>query len=69
MYKLTTLPSGAVNNENILRVQDAACIPFDPANTDYQQFKKHLAEGGELQAADGTVMTPEQVQEFLLTLS
>lgn len=43
-------------------------IPFDPANTDYQQFKKHLAEGGELQDAEGQVMTPEAVQAFVATL-
>lgn len=43
-------------------------IPFDPANTDYQQFKKYLAEGGELQDAEGQVMTPEAVQAFVATL-
>ena len=69
MYKLTTLPSGAVNNENILRVQDAACIPFAPANTDYQQFKKHLAEGRELQDADGIPLSTQAVAEFLEKLS
>ena len=63
MYQLTNWTN------QVKRLSDNAFIPFDPANTDYQQFKKHLAEGGELQAADGTVMTPEQVQEFLLTLS
>ena len=64
MYKLSNIFENVV-----VRLSNNAHIPFDPANTDYQQFKKHLAEGGELQAADGTVMTPEQVQEFLLTLS
>ena len=39
------------------------CIAADSA------FQEYLKNGGELQAADGTVMTPEQVQEFLLTLS
>ena len=68
MYKRIQDKDGSILN-TIWRVVDNAFIPFDPANTDYQQFKKHLAEGNELQAADGTVMTPEQVQEFLLTLS
>jgi len=31
-------------------------IPFDPANTDFAQFKKDLANGAELQDADGTVI-------------
>ena len=39
------------------------CIAADPA------FQEYLKNGGELQAEDGTVMTPEQVQEFLLTQS
>ena len=32
-------------------------------------FQEHIKTGGELQDAEGQVMTPEQVQEFLLTLS
>ena len=66
MYQLVKIPT---TNEITTVRKENSFIPFDPANTDYQQFKKHLAEGIELQAADGTVMTPEQVQEFLLTQS
>ena len=29
----------------IKRIADNAFIPFDPANTDYQQYLKWLAEG------------------------
>jgi hypothetical protein len=39
------------------RLSDNACIPFDPANTDYQAFKKDVLAGAELQDADGNVMT------------
>ena len=47
MYKLH--PS---NNEIIMRVADNAFIPFDPANTDYQQYLKWLKEGNQPQPAD-----------------
>jgi hypothetical protein len=49
----------------VQRLSDNAFIPFDPANTDYAQFKKAVAEGAELQDADGNVMTAEAAQEFV----
>lgn len=52
----------------VSRLSDGACIPFDSANTDYQQFKKDIMDGGELQDADGVVMTPEAAQEFVTSL-
>jgi hypothetical protein len=71
MYKLNsgfgTLPV------NVQRLSDNAFIPFDPANTDYQQFKKDVlqgspdgsTEGAELQDADGNVMTQEEAVAFI----
>ena len=44
------------------------CIPFDPANTDYQQFKIQVADGVPLEDPDGNTMTQEQVDEFLRTI-
>jgi len=41
---------------------------FSPDNTDYQQFKKDLANGVELKDAEGNQMTPEQITTFLETL-
>lgn len=51
MYKLGHLTlSGQV--ANIIRIEDMAIIPFDPANTDYQAYLKWLEEGNEPLPAD-----------------
>jgi hypothetical protein len=65
MYKLI---NGPLNRQSVLRIADGAYIPFDPANTDYQAFKKEVLAGAELQDADGNVMTQEQADEFIGTL-
>jgi hypothetical protein len=39
---------------------------FDPANTDYQTFKKEVLAGAELQDAEGVVMT--DASAFIATL-
>ena len=44
-------------------------IPFDPANTDYANFKKEiLADEAQLQDADGNTMTAEQAKAYVATL-
>jgi hypothetical protein len=43
-------------------------IPIAPDNTDYQQFKKDLANGVQLEDATGTVMTADQIKTFMETL-
>jgi hypothetical protein len=51
MYKIP------LKNDNaVIRLSDNASIPFDPANTDYANFKKDLADGAELQDAEGNVI-------------
>ncbi len=56
MYKLSIQPDTKQVN-CVIRLSDNAFIPFDPANTDYQQFKAQVLAGAELQDADGNVMT------------
>lgn len=67
MFKLATPDFDGVVR-CVQRLSDSAFIPFDPANTDYQQFKLDIANGAELQDADGNVMTAEQVQAFMEAL-
>jgi hypothetical protein len=50
----------------VQRLSDNACIPFDPANTDYANFKAQImADEAQLQDADGNVMSPEAAQTFV----
>jgi hypothetical protein len=37
----------------VTRLLDGACVPFDPANTDYQQYLTWVAEGNEPLPAEG----------------
>ncbi len=62
MYKLIK------DADIVQRLSDGACIPFDPANTDYQTFKKEVLAGAELQDADGNVMTQAEADAFIATL-
>ena len=56
MYKLNRNIFGGQPN-GVIRLADTATIPFDPANTDYANFKKEVLAGAELQDAEGNVMT------------
>lgn len=40
------------NDQIVLRIADYTFIPFDPANTDYQDYLAWLAEGNEPLPAD-----------------
>jgi len=65
MYKLNKSPF-TTEIVSVQRLLDNAFIPFDPANTDYQTFRKEVLAGAELQDADGNVMT--QANEFIKEL-
>ena len=70
MYKLSPkkqTPSGLIDANVIQRIADNASIPFDPANTDYANFKKEiLADEAQLQDADGNVMA--DAKDYVRTL-
>ena len=53
----------------VFRINDNTSIPFDPANTDYANFKTAILEDkAQLQDADGNTMTAEQAKDFVKEL-
>ena len=67
MYKL--LKNSTTNNVCAISIQInnvLNSIPFDPANTDYQTFRKEVLAGAELQDANGNVMT--DAKDYVRTL-
>lgn len=69
MYKLLPNNWDGTPVKVVLRIADNAFIPFDPANTDYANFKREINEGtAQLQDADGNLMTAEQAKDFVKEL-
>jgi hypothetical protein len=65
MYKqcvnlITQTPVNIIN-----RLSDNACIPFDPNNQDFVQFKKDIANGATLQDPTGTPITGSALTTFI----
>ena len=55
MYKTLKNIDGTISTTSIKRISDNAFIPFDPANSDYQQYLKWLSEGNTPEPAEETV--------------
>jgi hypothetical protein len=56
MYKLGQLFFEQTEPSCVIRILDGAAIPISSDNTDYANFKKDLANGAELQDAEGNVI-------------
>ena len=69
-YKLykTSFDQQQPNAAMTVGIEPCKSFIFDPANTDYAEFKKAVTAGAELQDADGNVMTAEAAQAFVATL-
>jgi len=52
MYKQCKNPDGSTSSNIIQRLSDSAFIPFDFANTDYQQYLAWLEAGNTPLPAD-----------------
>ena len=52
MYKLRKELNGNPVNDQIQRLSDLAVIPFDPDNTDYQEYLRWLDLGNTPEPAD-----------------
>ena len=68
MYKQYKLPNGQLA-DSIIKLPDYSFISFDPANTDYANFKKEiLADEAQLQDADGNTMSATQAKDYVKEL-
>ena len=68
MYQLRAPIEGSTIISIVVRLNDFGAIPFAPDNTDYQQFKKDIQNGVQLNDAEGNPITGSALTTFLATL-
>jgi hypothetical protein len=68
MYKIVNTLSG----QSVTRTNEdgsTTSIPFNPANTDYENFKYQINhDEAQLEDADGNLMTPAEAKAYVATL-
>jgi hypothetical protein len=68
IYKLYTTVFGQ-DGATTVGVNPQISFIFDPANTDYANFKTAILEDkAQLEDSDGNLMTAEQAKQFVSTL-
>jgi hypothetical protein len=60
MYKKYKNIDGSINENAIIRTTDNACIPFDLANTNYQEYLKWLEKGNTPLPAEEVGLQPTE---------
>jgi hypothetical protein len=65
IYKM--LPSREGQQQIFARIDDDGLCRLT-CTAEHQEFQQHLKNGGELQNADGNVMSAEAAQAFVATL-
>ena len=66
MYKIQAYNA---KSTGVIYILNNTFIPFDPANTDYQQFKQAINDDtAQLEDADGNLMTAKEAKTFVATL-
>lgn len=59
MYELQKPVIEGESPSVVCRLTDSTFVPFDPANTDYQEYLKWLAEGNTPEPADEPTVQPK----------
>ncbi len=69
MYKLPKPFAVDFPITSVYQINNRLWIPFDPANTDYANFKAQInADEAQLEDANGVLMTAQQAKAYVATL-